>query len=124
MWEKFSVNVRRNKMKTKVLLSSAVFVISAFVAAGAQAAIDQAGVTNLLNENGCLNCHDVSKTKLARSYKKIAADRKGKPGAEAAITKHLTQPSTVKVGEDMVDHPQVEANPAQVKNLVNWILSR
>ena len=111
-------------MKTKFFLSIAVFLISAFVAAGAQAAVDQAGVTNLLNENGCLNCHDVSKTKVARSYKKIAADWKGKPNAESAIIKHLTQPNTVKVGADEVDHPQVEADPAQVKNLVKWILSR
>lgn len=111
-------------MKTKFLLSSAVLMISAFVATGAQAGVDEAGAKNLLNENGCLNCHDVSKTKTARSYKKIAAERKGKAGAEAAITKHLTQSSTVKLGEDMIDHPQVEADPAQVKNLVKWILSR
>lgn len=111
-------------MKTKVLLSSALLMASVFVTTGAQAAVDEAGAKNLLNENGCLNCHDVSKTKTARSYKKIAADRKGKAGAEAAITKHLTQPSTVKLGEDMIDHPQVEADPAQVKNLVKWILSR
>jgi cytochrome c551/c552 len=111
-------------MRTKVFLSSAVLMISVVVAAGAQAAVDDEGAKNLLNENGCLNCHDVSKTKIARSYKKIAAERKGKPGAEAAIIKHLTQPSTVKVGADMVDHPQVEADAPQVKNLVNWILSR
>ena len=111
-------------MRTKVLLSSAVLLVSAFVATGAQAAVDDKGAKNLLNENGCLNCHDVTKTKTARSYKKIAADRKGKAGAEAAITKHLTQPSTVKLGEDMIDHPQVEADAAQVKNLVKWILSR
>jgi len=111
-------------MKTKVLLSSAVLIASVFVTTGAQAAVDEAGAKNLLNENGCLNCHDVTKTKTARSYKKIAAECKGKAGAEAAITKHLTQPSTVKLGEDMVDHPQVEADPAQVKNLVKWILSR
>ena len=111
-------------MKSKVLLSSAVLMVSAFIATGAQAAADEAGAKALLNENGCLNCHDVTKTKTARSYKKIAAERKGKADAEAAITKHLTQPSTVKIGEDMVDHPQVEASPAQVKNLVKWILSR
>jgi len=111
-------------MKTKVLLASAAFVISAFAATGAQAGVDEAGAKTMLNENGCLNCHDVTKTKTARSYKKIAAERKGKPGAEAALIKHLTQPSTVKIGEDMVDHPQVEADSAQVTNLVKWILSR
>lgn len=111
-------------MKTKALLLSAILMVSVFVASGAQAAVDEAGAKDLLNENGCLNCHDVTKTKTARSYKKIAADRKGKPGAEAAIIKHLTQPSTVKLGGEMVDHPQVEGEPAQVKNLVKWILSR
>lgn len=111
-------------MKIKVVLSGAVLLVSAFVITGAQAAVDDAGAKNLLNENGCLNCHDVTKTKTARSYKKIAADFKGKAGAEAAITKHLTQPGTVKLGEDMIDHPQVEADSAQVKNLVKWILSR
>jgi len=111
-------------MKFRVLLSSAVLLVSAFISTGAQAAVDEAGAKALLNENGCLNCHDVTKTKTARSYKKIAADFKGKAGAEAAITKHLTQPSTVKLGEEMVDHPQVEADMAQVKNLAKWILSR
>ncbi len=111
-------------MKTKALLSGVVLLVSALVATGVQAAVDDKGAKNLLNENGCLNCHDVSKTKTARSYKKIAAELKGKAGAEASITKHLTQPSTVKLGEDMIDHPQVEADSAQVKNLVKWILSR
>ncbi|MDD3884319.1 MAG: cytochrome C [Gallionella sp.] len=111
-------------MKTKVLLSSAVLMASVFVTTGAQAAVDEASAKDLLNENGCLNCHDVTKTKTARSYKKIAAERKGKAGAEAAITKHLTQPSTVKLGGEMIDHPQVEADSAQVNNLVKWILSR
>jgi len=108
----------------KIVLSGAVLVMSVFVATGAQAAVDQAGAKKLLNESGCLNCHDETKTKVARSYKKIAADFKGKPGAEAAITKHLTESSTVKLGGEAVDHPQVEAEPAQVKNLVKWILSR
>ncbi len=110
-------------MRYRVLLSSAL-LLSAFTATGAHAAVDQVGAKNLLNENGCLNCHDETKTKVARSYKKIAADLKAKPGAEATVTKHLTQPSTVKVGEDIVDHPQVDADSAQVKNLVKWILSR
>lgn len=111
-------------MKTKILLSGVALMFSAVITTSAQAAADDKAAKNLLNENGCLNCHDVTKTKVARSYKKIATERKGKPGAEAALSKHLTQPSLVKVGEDMVDHPQVEADAAQVKNLVKWILSR
>lgn len=111
-------------MKTRTLISIAAIAVSALIAVGAQAAVDEAGAKELLNENGCLNCHDVTKTKTARAYKKIAADFKGKAGAEAAITKHLTEPSTVKLGDESIDHPQVDADPAQVKNLVKWILSR
>lgn len=112
-------------MKTKSLFPCAVAALLVFAGSCAQAAVDQADAKNMLNESGCLNCHDETKTKVASSYKKIAASYKGKPGAVATITKHLTEPSQVELGGEMVDHAQVETDdPAKVKNLVNWILSR
>jgi cytochrome c len=112
-------------MKTKTLFSCVVATLFVFVGSGAHAAVDQASAKQLLNQSGCLGCHHETKTKVASSYKKIAASYKGKPGAVAAITKHITEPSQVELGGEVMDHAQVETDdPAQVKNLVNWILSR
>lgn len=112
-------------MKMKSLVTCTFVALFALTVPAAQAAVDQAGAKKLLNESGCLACHDETKTKVARSYKKIAAAYKGNSKAEAAITKHLTQPSQVSMGGEMMDHAQIETDdPAKVKNLVKWILSR
>jgi len=112
-------------MSTKNTLFLTGTLLFAFAGTNAYAAVDQAGAMKLLKESKCLNCHDVSKTKKARSYKDIAAAYKGNPAAAAAVTKHITEPSQIVIDDEVVDHGNAKTkDPAKVKNLVEWILSR
>lgn len=88
-------------------------------------AIDDADATALLNDSKCLKCHSVDKKKDGPSYKEVASKYKNKADAEAKLTKHLTEPSKVKVDGVEEDHGSVKTrDAARVKNLVQWILSR
>lgn len=103
--------------------ASVPFVIALTVAASAHAA-DEEAAEELLKVSKCLKCHSVDKKKSGPSYQEIAAKYKGKPEAEAKLTKHVTEPSKVKVDGKETDHGAAKTrDPAKVKNLVQWILS-
>jgi len=90
-----------------------------------QAANDDAAEA-LLKAGNCLKCHSVEKTKKAPSYKKIAQKYKGKADAEDTLIKHLSGRKAVKVedGGDEEHEPPPAKDAADLKNLVQWILSR
>jgi len=117
--------MRVHLMNSKVIYLLTGALLFAIGNGSANAAVNEADAVKLLKVSKCLNCHDMSKTKKARSYKDIAAANKGDKDATARLTKHITVPSqTVVDGED-VDHGIAKTkDAAQVKNLVEWILSR
>lgn len=88
-------------------------------------AADEAAALQLLEESKCLKCHSVDKEKDGPPYKKVAAKYKGKPDAVPTLTKHVTQPSKVKIDGVEEDHGSVKTRDAdKIRNLVDWILSR
>lgn len=91
----------------------------------AQAANDDAAEA-LAKAGGCFKCHSIDKAKKAPSYKKIAQKYKGKADAEATLLKHLSGKKSVKVedGGDEEHEPPPAKDAADLKNLVEWILSR
>lgn len=87
------------------------------------AAVDEAAAQALAKGSKCLTCHSVDKEKKGPSFKKIAAEQKGKADAEAKITKQITAGPKFKDGSG--DHPMIDSKDANaIKNLVSWILSR
>ena len=90
-----------------------------------QAANDDAAEA-LAKAGKCFRCHSVEKAKKAPSYKKIAQKYKGKADAEEALLKHLSGRKSVKVedGGDEEHEPPPAKDAADLKNLVQWILSR
>lgn len=89
-------------------------------------AVDEAAARSLANRNSCFKCHDVGRD--ATPFKKIATTYRSDAQAEAKLTKHLT--SNVEVtflDGKKEEHRSVRTNPsndaAQLKNLVQWILS-
>jgi cytochrome c len=98
----------------------------AFLSTAAHAAVDADAAVSLAKKSDCLKCHAVDKDKKASSYKKIAQDWKGKPDAVAKLTDVLTKGPKVKMKDGTEEeHKIVETkDPAALKNLIEWILSR
>jgi cytochrome c len=89
-------------------------------------AVDENAAEELAKAGKCFRCHSVDKAKKAPSYKRIAAKYKGKADAEATLLKHLSGVRTVKVedGGDEDHDPPPGKDAAEIRNLVQWILTR
>lgn len=89
-------------------------------------AFDEEAAKALAKKNDCFKCHAVDKTKKGPSYKKIAEKFKGKPDAEEKIIKNITTGPKVKLEDGSEeDHKIIETkDKAELKNLIDWILSR
>ncbi len=91
----------------------------------AHAAVDEAGADGLMRKSGCFKCHSISAKKDGPSYKSVAEKYRGKPDAQAALYKHLTTHPTVKVDGNEEKHASLKTtNDAEIKNVIEFILSR
>jgi len=97
----------------------------ALVAAAPAWGADDAKAQALARKSDCLKCHAVDKAKDGPSFKETAAKYKGKPDGEQKVTAQITTKPKVKVGDKEEEHPAVKStDPAEIKNLVEWVLSR
>jgi len=92
-------------------------------------AVDADAALALARQNNCLKCHSVDKDKDGPSYKKVAEKYKGKAGAEEKLINHVTSGEKAKFPDGHEEeHKIVKTSPpkdmAQIKNLVEWILSQ
>lgn len=96
-----------------------------FLPATSVLAVDESAATDLLKDSRCTKCHAVAIERIGPPFRDIAVKYKGKPDALATLTRHVTVPSEVEIDGEMKAHGQAESkDPAQIKNLVEWILSR
>lgn len=89
-------------------------------------AFDEDAAKALAKRNDCFKCHAVDKTKKGPAYKKVAAKYKGKEAeGEAKIIKNITTGPRVKLEDGSEeDHKIIDTkDPAELKNLAQWILS-
>lgn len=89
-------------------------------------AFDEEAAKALAKRNDCFKCHAVDKTKKGPAYKKVAAKYKGKEAeGEAKIIKNITTGPRVKLEDGSEeDHKIIDTkDPAELKNLAQWILS-
>ncbi len=108
----------------KVVLVSGVAVLA--LGTRGAFALDDDSAKALLKKSDCTKCHAIDKDKKGPSYQKIAADNKGKAGAEAKLIKSITAGATVKLSDGSEEeHKPIESKDAvQVKGLVQWIMAR
>ena len=116
-------NLIRGDVMRKVLAAGALLLAAQSAAAQA---VNEGAAEDLAKAGKCFRCHSVDKAKKAPSYKRIAQKYKGKPDAEATLLKHLSGTQSVKVedGGDEQHEPPPAKDAADLKNLVQWILSR
>ncbi|SMB26137.1 Cytochrome c class I [Sterolibacterium denitrificans] len=110
------------KSTFNTLLGAAVSVI--FMVSSAHA-FDENAARALAKKNDCFKCHAVDKTKRGPSYKKVAEKYKGRADAEEKIVLHITTGPKVKLEDGSEeDHKIIETkDKAEMKNLIDWILS-
>lgn len=88
-------------------------------------AVDETAAEALARKSGCFKCHAIDKKKDGPPYKEIAGKWKGKGDAEQKLTTHITTAPKVKIDGKEEDHEQLKSkDPGDVKNVVQWILSR
>jgi cytochrome c len=86
---------------------------------------DPAAAIKMVDANKCTKCHDVERKKDGPAYRDVAAKYRPQADAEAKITHHVTAGDKVKFPDGHEEkHKRVKTeNPAEVQNLVRWILS-
>lgn len=101
-------------------------VIAAAAAWGVASAADEAAARYLAHQNACFRCHGVSKHKEGPTWKDVADKYRGDLGAAAHLTEHLATGRSVHLESGIErHHPIVKARRReQIRNLVEWILSR
>jgi len=101
--------------------------IFGLAAAPAARAADEEAAKGLARQSNCFKCHAVDKKKDGPTFKEVALKYRDKPSAEAIerLTTHITTGEKAKFEDGHEeDHAIVKSkDPAQVKNLVEWILS-
>ena len=105
----------------KLALASIVGV-AALVAGSAHAAIDAAAAEALMKKDGCAACHSVDKKIIGPSYQEVAAKYKGDAGAAAKLIKKVKDGGSGVWGPVPMP-PNATTSDADIKNLVDWILT-
>lgn len=111
-------------MKARILASMILLGFTTAVATtSASAAFDEAAAKATAKRNDCFKCHAVDKTKKGPSYKKISAKYKDKPDAEQKMIEQVTKEHKVKLEDGTEEtHKVIDTkDPAEIKNLIDWI---
>ncbi|MDD5250607.1 MAG: c-type cytochrome [Rhodocyclaceae bacterium] len=116
----------RSSSRNLHCLVAAMIAASLPAVAHAASDVDAGAAIRLARQDHCLRCHGVDKKKEGPSYAFLAARYEGKPGAEEKLIKHITSGELVKLSDGHKENHKViqNANPAELRNLVRWILSQ
>jgi len=110
-------------------IATAALLGLALMGQGSANAADDDAAKALARQNNCLKCHAIDKDKDGPAFKKVAEKYKGKSNAEAKLIEHLTSGEKAKFPDGHEEeHKIVKTSPAkdmaQIKNLVQWVLSQ
>lgn len=105
-----------------------VLILVGLAVSASLSAADAEAAKALARQNNCFKCHAVEKEKDGPAWKKVAEKYKGKENAESRLIEHITSGEKAKFPDGHEEeHKIVQTSPpkdaAQVKNLVDWILS-
>ena len=91
----------------------------------AGAAFNEDAAKATAKRNDCFKCHAVDKTKKGPSYHKVAEKYKGKADAEEKLFKQVTTGPKVKLEDGTEEEHKIidTKDKAEIKNLIDWILS-
>jgi cytochrome c len=99
-----------------------LLVAGLFVAGGAHAALDNKAAEALMTKDGCGACHAVDKKIVGPAYQDVAAKYKGDASAAAKLADKVKK-GGVGVWGQIPMPPNAQVSDADIKNLVDWILT-
>jgi cytochrome c len=106
------------------LLSALTVACGLMAASITNAAPDPDAAQAVLKKSDCFKCHAVDKKKDGPPFKETAKKYKGKPDAEDKVTKHVTTSPMVEIDGKKEEHKALKTkDAAEIKNVVQWILS-
>lgn len=110
----------------KLIKLSSLGLLLAVFSSASYGAVDADAAVSLAKKSDCLKCHAVDKDKKAASFKSIAEKWKGKADAQAKLTESITKGPKVKLkdGSEEVHKAVASQDANEIKNVVDWILSR
>jgi len=81
-------------------------------------------IQRLARNNDCFKCHAVQREKDGPSWHSVAEKYRDKPDARDKLYKHLTTAPIIALKGDPEKHKQLkDLEPAQIRALVDWILT-
>ena len=88
-------------------------------------AFDPDAAERLLKDNKCVKCHAVDRKKDGPAYRDVAAKFRGESDAQTKLIHHFTAGEMVKFADGHSErHKKARVDdPAELKNLAEWILS-
>ncbi len=109
-----------------LIMRSFLGLLMTVFASASDGAVDSDAAVSLAKKSDCLKCHAVDKDKKAPSFNSIAEKWKGKADAQAKLTESITKGPRVKLkdGTEEVHKAIASQDANEIKNVVNWILSR
>jgi cytochrome c len=93
-----------------------------FVAGGSEAALDNKAADELMKKDGCAACHAVDKKIVGPAYQDVAAKYKGDASAATKLADKVKK-GGVGVWGQIPMPPNAQVSDADVKSLVEWILT-
>lgn len=86
--------------------------------------IDLKAAERLAKKSNCSKCHHPERKRESTPWREVAKKYKSDPEAEGKLMQHLTSGKKVKFEDGHEEkHLVVKSkDPAQIRNLVNWIL--
>jgi cytochrome c len=116
-----------NNIASKVALLAAGALLMA-ATSGPALAFDEEAAKALARQNNCFKCHGATKAKDGPAYAEVAAKYKEKyktpADAEQRLYVHITTGEKAKFPDGHEeDHKIIKAKEAEIRNLIQWILS-
>jgi cytochrome c len=114
-----------NTRLPSLLIAAGALSLAGLVGSSAAIAVDAAAGEMLARQSGCLKCHAIEKEKKGPAYRDVAAKYAGNAEAEKKLIHHVTSGERVKFKDGHEEEHKIvkSSDPAEIKNLVDWILS-
>ncbi len=87
-------------------------------------AADPNPASTLAERRGCLQCHDLDRSRIGPAFRSIADRYRGDPEAKSRIVDWLETGGRGHWGEDYAMSEQSHLRPGEAETLVRWVLGQ